>query len=74
MGTPFLNCKWAKPNKKYRQPFFTQKIVWVLFSITETLQKFSALDAHPGWHPISSNANYFDTILTEDFENLMAYI
>jgi hypothetical protein len=32
-------------------------------------KEFSALDAHPGWHPISSNEHHFLTILTEDFEN-----
>jgi hypothetical protein len=39
-----------------------------------SFKEFSALDAHPGWHPITSNAHHFHTILTKDFENLMAYI
>jgi hypothetical protein len=37
-------------------------------------KEFSALDAHPGWHLISSNAHHFHTILTKDFDNLMACI
>jgi hypothetical protein len=40
-------------------------------SATPPFKEFKALDAHPKWHRISSNAHHFHTILTKDFENLM---
>jgi hypothetical protein len=59
-------------------------VTWVLISddsrflfwlcILGPFKEFSLLDAHPGWHPIPSNVNHFHTILSKDFENLMAYI
>jgi hypothetical protein len=35
----------------------------------EPFKEFSAVDAHPGWHPITSNAHHFHTILARDLEN-----
>jgi hypothetical protein len=36
-----------------------------------SFKEFRASNAHPGWHPITSNAHHFHTILTKDFDKFL---